>query len=667
MIQRSLTTALDNYVKARSAFDKGDFDRARRHISHLESLNYSFVRQMPGERFEWRSNAVCIVAYKQMPETEQLLLEISELASDPSYCFIFVSNSQEDLFPYAGDITDARFLKLLTGGNFGASIGRNIAIHYAHSDTLTFIDDDGITTADSLRKLVETRRLYDAVAVRGRVIPNSNLQTVPKHYDLGSGVKQRFADIEGMTTWKTSALKAQRFDPLLYGHEGVELTGRLYPIYGPDSFLYEPSAVLRHDFVKSDSRLEDKTDRMKRNDDLISQKNVDLPFIKSVFYNLDSAPYASKLLSFRRALVSSCTTPKSSGKVTFVTTCYNGSLHIPEYCASIKRQTNSDFEVVFVDDGSTDNSAELVAKEFQHDRRFKLISIEHVGRAGALNIALANINTDYAIIADVDDISVPQRVEWTLKAHEIWPRSDLIGFGVFDKKDAVRSARPLILGPTSIRVRRYFGMPCPFPGLSFRTSSFTLPFNTELMAGVDCDWLDRNIEADSLGGWCLPLGATFYGTHDGQITASKRGIQRQVSLNCVRKLHRQILELHTADDEEALELFTGWKPLTTMAEWHRLKNYADRLIHGLCQSDIAESEEIQHEVVRHVNERCLHIAKRDQGKLKKAEEKLRMLEPLEGQVKRAASKLEWNRARVAELEKILETRRPFWPFRGRRT
>jgi glycosyltransferase involved in cell wall biosynthesis len=636
MTKTPLTDAVEYYLESKRSFDSSNFERAQKYMSRFETLNYAFVKKVFGSGFVCGKNVICIVSYKRIPETEQLLRALSPLLTDSSYCILLVSNAPESLFPYADESTGGRFLHLISGSNFGASIGRNIAVHFTEGETITFIDDDGITTAESVRKLIETREVFDATAVRGRVVPSRNFKDVPKHYDLGQNIKQRFADIEGMTTWKLAALKCHKFEPLLYGHEGVELTARLYRVYGPDAFLYEPAAVLRHDFVKPDASVAEKIDRMKRNDEFIAHINPDLASIRSVFYNLAAVSYGAKLLSVRKNLVAARPSSRSEKKLTFLTTCFNGAPHLPEYCASIKQQTNDNFDVVFLDDGSSDESVAIVAREFPSDERVKLIKSNHAGRSAALNLALENVRTEYVVIADVDDVSVPQRAEWTLRAFEQFPTADLIGFNIFDKKSAIRSARPFVTKATSIAVRRYFGMPCPFPGLSFRRGSFTLPFDTRLEAGVDCDWLNRNIEANNLAGWYLPVGVTFYRTHNGQISAAKRDLQKGISLGCVRNLHEALLGSFTLEDEVGLELFTGWKPVSSGADWHRLKDYGDRLVHSLERVAVADRDLVQEEIIRHVDERLLNLAQNDRAKFT-----------------RINAKLEWNRNRVKELEKAL--------------
>jgi len=663
MNDAAIESALRLFLSARKKFDEGDFASATLYSKQFEDLNYAFANIEFGENFSWARHTVCIVSYKSLAETEALLKGIAPLTDDSEFCLLLVENAANDLFPYADEVTRGAFAKIRSGANFGASVGRNLAIHFSESETITFLDDDGITGPASITKLVNSLIRHDAVAVRGRVLPLQNLDALPKHYDLGNNIKQRFMDIEGITVWKTDALKRHRFDPLLYGHEGLELTARLYREYGPDAFLYEPDAILRHDFVKPEAVINDKLERMNRNSAYIEYINKDISSVKSVFYGLDTSTQSARSLHYRREMVSGKIERRRA--VSFLTTCLNSASYLIDYCDALDRQTCQNFEIIFVDDGSTDGSADIVAERFRGDSRLKLIRSDHIGRAAALNLAMGHVQTELALIADADDISVPQRVEWTQKAFDMYGPADIIGFTIFDSRSPTRGSRPLVSRPTPINVRRFFGMPCPFPGVSFKPSSFSLPFDETLSAGIDCDWLYRNIEQGRLKGWYLPVPVTFYRTHDGQITASRRDLQRTVSITCVRNLHSQLIAPFEPEDQEGLELFTGWRPINNGASWFRMKEYANRLISRLDTEKVPESEFLQDEIIRHLEERHLSLSLMDYNKLKAkaarpaatvANEDSARVKELNARIAELKSKLDWNRKRVSKLEDELAKR-----------
>lgn len=91
-------------------------------------------------------------------------------------------------------------------------------------------------------------------------------------------------------------------------------------------------------------------------------------------------------------------------------TVYNSEKFLRPSIDSLLGQTFADFELVVVDDGSTDASADIV-RNIQ-DRRVRLIQPgKHIGRTPALNVALREARGIYAACQDADDFSLPDRLE----------------------------------------------------------------------------------------------------------------------------------------------------------------------------------------------------------------------------------------------------------------
>ena len=78
---------------------------------------------------------------------------------------------------------------------------------------------------------------------------------------------------------------------------------------------------------------------------------------------------------------------------------------------SLKRQTLEDFEVVAVDDGSTDDSGEILDRWVERDRRFKVIHQSAQGLVPALNHGLERCSGDLVARMDADDINHSRRLE----------------------------------------------------------------------------------------------------------------------------------------------------------------------------------------------------------------------------------------------------------------
>lgn len=99
---------------------------------------------------------------------------------------------------------------------------------------------------------------------------------------------------------------------------------------------------------------------------------------------------------------------------------YNVAEFLPKCLDSIINQTFTDFEVIMVDDGSTDNRSFKICQEYvARDKRFKLIHQENGGRSAARNTALKNMmGGEYITWIDSDDWVEPRYLEVLLKAHE---------------------------------------------------------------------------------------------------------------------------------------------------------------------------------------------------------------------------------------------------------
>ena len=97
-------------------------------------------------------------------------------------------------------------------------------------------------------------------------------------------------------------------------------------------------------------------------------------------------------------------------KVSVVVPAYNISTYIADALKSLEKQTFRDFEVLIVDDGSTDNTAEIVQSFCQRDSRFRLLKKQNGGLASARNYGIARAKGEYIALLDGDDIYLPDKL-----------------------------------------------------------------------------------------------------------------------------------------------------------------------------------------------------------------------------------------------------------------
>lgn len=96
-------------------------------------------------------------------------------------------------------------------------------------------------------------------------------------------------------------------------------------------------------------------------------------------------------------------------RVSVVMPAYNNDKYVTSAVQSILSQRYRDFEMIVIDDGSRDNTAECVARLAHKDSRVRLVSQSNTGIVGALNHGLELARGELIARMDSDDISFPCR------------------------------------------------------------------------------------------------------------------------------------------------------------------------------------------------------------------------------------------------------------------
>lgn len=102
---------------------------------------------------------------------------------------------------------------------------------------------------------------------------------------------------------------------------------------------------------------------------------------------------------------------------------YQQAHYLPETLESLLNQTWDDFEVVVVDDGSTDGTREVIAEWMARDRRIVGLTQENGGTGAALNSAFAHARGDRICWLSSDDLFEPTALATFADAQGIWPQA----------------------------------------------------------------------------------------------------------------------------------------------------------------------------------------------------------------------------------------------------
>ena len=116
--------------------------------------------------------------------------------------------------------------------------------------------------------------------------------------------------------------------------------------------------------------------------------------------------------------------------VTILTPTYNRGGVLNELFQSLQKQTTKEFEWLLVDDGSRDNTKNVVEEMKQIvDFPIRYIYKENGGKHTALNVGVKQITSELTFIVDSDDTLVPDAIETILKYHNKYKsRKDICGY-----------------------------------------------------------------------------------------------------------------------------------------------------------------------------------------------------------------------------------------------
>lgn len=188
--------------------------------------------------------------------------------------------------------------------------------------------------------------------------------------------------------------------------------------------------------------------------------------------------------------------------VSVITASYNYENFIKETIESVLAQSYKNFEFIIVDDGSKDNSVEVIKSYTQKDQRIKLLTHENNSNKGLKETLLLGINSakgKYIAFLESDDTILPNYLEKKLEIFEKYPNvalvfNDLNLFGCEEKIKGFEyyiNTRSKVLNskkyPTNIsKEMRMFNQITTFSSVMVKTNVLkTLDFNSPIKPSLD--------------------------------------------------------------------------------------------------------------------------------------------------------------------------------------
>jgi succinoglycan biosynthesis protein ExoO len=140
--------------------------------------------------------------------------------------------------------------------------------------------------------------------------------------------------------------------------------------------------------------------------------------------------------------------------VSVVMANYNGARHLAEAIGSLQRQTLADWELILVDDASTDDSVRIAENLAEGDPRIRVLAQpRNLGPAAARNRALDAARGAWIAVADSDDVMLPDRLE-RLVALARGEGADIVADNQWICSADLGARAPFIDGAVACRLRR---------------------------------------------------------------------------------------------------------------------------------------------------------------------------------------------------------------------
>lgn len=232
--------------------------------------------------------------------------------------------------------------------------------------------------------------------------------------------------------------------------------------------------------------------------------------------------------------------------VSVIMPVYNGEQYLAESINSLLDQTFIDWELIIVDDGSTDQTSQIVRSFSQKDSRIRLVNhANNLGLVASLNDALLATAGKLIARQDADDLSTPDRLEKMVHFFQENPETGLVGSNGYylDEGGKVVGDSDFPLDHEEIRKAILTGKSPFFHGSwMFRRECIEKVglYNSLLFSGEDKDYWLRVGEQYNTGN--LPDKLYYYRVHANAFTSQfnyPRKMMREVVVELAReRLHK---------------------------------------------------------------------------------------------------------------------------------
>ncbi|WP_305313675.1 glycosyltransferase family A protein [Hydrogenophaga sp.] len=264
--------------------------------------------------------------------------------------------------------------------------------------------------------------------------------------------------------------------------------------------------------------------------------------------------------------------------VSVVVPTYNAGRYIAEAVTSILNQDFTDFELLLIDDGSTDETASVIQR-FAADSRVRLLHNErNIGLIATLHRAYAECRAPFIARMDADDICDPKRLGRQVVFLRNHPEVDIVGGAIRFFGNVAPTVFQFPTDHAAIRPAMLFYCPLAHPALMFRrelVEQGLIRYDDDFRYAEDYHlWSRLLLRVTSAN---LPEVVLDYRLHAQQVSSGSSDKQYAASLRVRRKMLMEC-GLTPSDGEVTLhESVILERPLPMADYLQRLASWFDRL------------------------------------------------------------------------------------------
>lgn len=229
------------------------------------------------------------------------------------------------------------------------------------------------------------------------------------------------------------------------------------------------------------------------------------------------------------------------GLVSVMMPAFNAAAYIRSAIESVLAQTYADWELLVVNDGSTDATA-VVAGEFT-DPRVRVFNKANGGESSARNVALDHATGEFIAYLDADDLYLPEHLALTVSFLREHPHMDAVytdGFHMDEAGTRLATLQSRRRGPfegrlfdEAVRASDVFGPPMCVVLRHALVARHGLRYDPRIVIGPDWDFFVRVAALASFGYINRQTG--MYRVHQSNITAQVGAVKRAASLAICRE------------------------------------------------------------------------------------------------------------------------------------